>query len=171
MSAEAHDSRMMDLCEGAGAHEFTQLYVCMIYAFANIALALPLSRGACTCAQRIALRAWWLRTGPYSAAGSAPQACAAGSACQACAAGSAPQHHSTHYFVQQWSTGQWMSPKVLQMRLRQQCERQGTQKRAHGRGCCGGRCGRRQCASGQSSQHAVMAELHVEADSAWSSSS
>ena len=74
-----------------------------------------------------------------------------------------------HYFVQQWSTGQWMSPKVLQMRLRQQRERQGTQKRA--RGCRGGRRGRRQCASGQSSQHAVMAELHVEADSAWSSSS
>jgi hypothetical protein len=67
MSAEAHDSRMMDLCEGAGAHEFTRLYVCVIYAFANIALALPLSRGACTCAQRIALRAWWLRTGPYTA--------------------------------------------------------------------------------------------------------
>ena len=74
-----------------------------------------------------------------------------------------------HYFVQQWSTGQWMSPRVLQMRLRQQRERQGTQKRA--RGCRGGRRGRRQCASGQSSQHAVMAELHVEADSAWSSSS
>ena len=74
-----------------------------------------------------------------------------------------------HYFVQQWSTRQWMSPKVLQMRLRQQRERQGTQRRA--RGCRGGRRGRRQCASGQSSQHAVMAELHVEADSAWSSSS
>ena len=57
---------MMDLCEGAGAHEFTRLYVCVIYAFANIALALPLSRGTCTCAQRIALRAWWLRTGPYT---------------------------------------------------------------------------------------------------------
>ena len=74
-----------------------------------------------------------------------------------------------HYFVQQWSTRQWMSPKVLQMRLRQQRERQGTQKRA--RGCRGGRRGRRQCASGQSLQHAVMTELHVEADSAWSSSS
>jgi hypothetical protein len=74
-----------------------------------------------------------------------------------------------HYFVQQWSTGHWMSPRMLHMRLRQQRERQGTQKRA--RGCRGGRRGRRQCASGQSSQHAVMAELHVEADSAWSSSS
>ena len=54
VSAEAHDSRVMDLCEGAEAHEFTRLYVCVFYAFGNMALALPLSRGVCTRARRVA---------------------------------------------------------------------------------------------------------------------
>ena len=42
----------MDLCESAEAHDFTRLYVCVFYAFVNMALALPRSRGVCTCAQR-----------------------------------------------------------------------------------------------------------------------
>ena len=91
----------------------------------------------------------WSTTAVAAAQLEAEQPAAAAEEPKAAAEQQTAEPFVPHYFVQEWSTGQWMAPRLLRMRLQQRRE----QQRSHGRarGCRGGRRGRNQAVSASAS--------------------